>query len=271
MGGPLGSSYGQNLNQEGKTMVNVSGMLKMWLAVETTKARTVVVMLDEEPRGWCWPQMVRGLAVVASVLLALPAAAQSTTNCKQMGTWAVTCSGTATVSGSVLVGGTAAHAGVAPQNPVPVGHYVESDAAALGSTSVVEGDVTHSKADIEGRQFVRTDHPNRVACALTTTATGSTAITGCAAPGAGLSIYITDISIYGGVAVGATAAATIQWGTGGSCGSGTTVTYYCQHGATDGCEAHFTTPRKAAANSEICILDATVGTKFVTISGHVAP
>jgi hypothetical protein len=121
-----------------------------------------------------------------------------------------------------------------------------------------------------GRPRVDTTHPNRVACALTTTATTSTLVTGCAAPGAGLSIYITDISVYGGVALGATAAATVQYGTGGTCGT-PTITYYCQHPATAGCEAHFVTPKKAAANAEVCLLDATTGTKFITISGFIAP
>lgn len=112
---------------------------------------------------------------------------------------------------------------------------------------------------------------NRVTCRLTTAATTSTAITGCTAPGAGLSLYVTDISVYGGVATGATAAASVQYGTGGTCGSGTTVVYDCQHAATAGCEAHFVTPRKAAANAELCVVDATVGTKFVNVSGYIAP
>src|SRR6185295_2372465 len=75
----------------------------------------------------------------------------------------------------------------------------------------------------------RTPANTRVVCYLTTTATTSTAITGCAAPGAGLSIYITDISVYGGVANAITAASSVQYGTGGTCGTGTTVVYSCQH------------------------------------------
>lgn len=132
-------------------------------------------------------------------------------------------------------------------------------------------DLTVASADREGRQFVRTDHQDKVLCRLTTTATTSTLITGCAAPGANLHLYIKDISIMGGVAVGATAAASIQYGTGGSCGTGTTVVYDCQHTATSGCSMNFAEPIRVAANSEICILDATVGTKFVTISGYIGP
>lgn len=125
--------------------------------------------------------------------------------------------------------------------------------------------------DTYGGLFVRSDHPNRVNCVLTTAATTSTAITGCTAPGVGLAIYITDIEVYGGVAVGATAAATIQTGTGGTCGSSTTILDYCQHGATAGCVANLTVPKRALTNGELCLLDATTGTKFVAISGFIAP
>lgn len=138
-------------------------------------------------------------------------------------------------------------------------------------TAVVNTATVNANGDVFGVQFIRQDHPNRVNCVLTTTNTTSTLITGCSAPGAALSLYLTDISVYGGVAVGATAAATIQSGTGGTCGTGTAINYYCQHVATTGCEANFSTPKKIAANSEVCLVDATVGTKFVTVGGFIAP
>ncbi len=134
-----------------------------------------------------------------------------------------------------------------------------------------DADYSWLTTDAYGAQFVRQDSNNRILCRLTTTATTSTAITGCAAPGAGLSIYITDINIMGGVANAATAAASIQYGTGGTCGTGTTVVFDCQHAATSGCTANLSTPIKAAANSEVCLLDAAVGTKFAAISGFIAP
>lgn len=111
----------------------------------------------------------------------------------------------------------------------------------------------------------------RITCRLTTTATTSTAITGCAAPGAGVSIYVTDIGVYGGVANVATEAAIVQSGTGGTCGTATVIQHYCQHQATAGCEARMITPKKLAANSELCLLDPTVGSKFITVSGYIAP
>lgn len=110
----------------------------------------------------------------------------------------------------------------------------------------------------------------KVNCILTTSGTTST-VTSCAAPGANLRYYVTNASVYGGVATGATAAATIQSGTGGSCGSNTLILYYCQHAATAGCEGAFVTPKAAVVNGELCLLDATVGTKFVTVGAYVAP
>ncbi len=138
-------------------------------------------------------------------------------------------------------------------------------------SAATAGQPTRGLFTPEGVQAVTLDHPRRVSCRLTTSATTSTAITGCTAPGAGLSIYVTDISVYGGVATGATAAASLQYGTGGTCGTGTTIVYDCQHAATAGCEAHFSVPAKAVANSELCLVDATVGTKFISLKGYIAP
>lgn len=133
------------------------------------------------------------------------------------------------------------------------------------------GTAINATADVYGAQFVRVDHPNRVKCVLTTTNATSTIVTGCAAPTAGLSIYVTDISQYGGATHTATTASTVQSGTGGTCGTGTTVLNVCQHGALAGCESHYLTPLRAGTISEVCILDATVGTKWITISGYIAP
>jgi hypothetical protein len=113
---------------------------------------------------------------------------------------------------------------------------------------------------------------NRINCRLTTAATTSTSLGGqCVAPGAGLSLYISDISVYGGVATGAAAAASVQSGTGGTCGVATNIIYDCQHGATAGCEHTYANALKLPANSELCLIDATVGTKFISVSGFIAP
>jgi hypothetical protein len=106
----------------------------------------------------------------------------------------------------------------------------------------------------------------RVLCILTTTATTSTQITGCEVSGA-TSIYITDIDIQGGVATGATAPAILQSGTGATCAS-PVVLKRCFHPATDGCIDNRTTAIIANAGHGLCLLDATAGTKTVTIGGY---
>jgi len=127
-------------------------------------------------------------------------------------------------------------------------------------------------ADSKPSTAIVNDFPqNRFSCSFTTTATASTVVTGCAAPGAGLSRYITNIQIGGGVAVGATAPAIAQYGTGSSCGTGTTVVYRCYHAATAQCDTALLVPIKLGANSDLCILDAATGTKSINVTGYIAP
>jgi hypothetical protein len=110
-----------------------------------------------------------------------------------------------------------------------------------------------------------------VECVLTTTATTSTLITGCEAPGAGFAIYITDIGVYGDAATATATPAIIQSGTGSTCATGTKIHFYCQHPVTNGCATNFNTAARAAPEGNVCILDGTTGSKFVTIKGYVGP
>lgn len=104
-------------------------------------------------------------------------------------------------------------------------------------------------------------------CYIATTSTTSVTVTGCHAPEPGLAIYITDISVYGDIITAVTTPAQIQSGAAGTCTT-PIVHWACQHPATNGCEAHFRTPIRATGT--VCILDATVGTKWVSIKGFVA-
>ncbi len=123
--------------------------------------------------------------------------------------------------------------------------------------------------DLEGRQYVNTSHPRAIVCNLKTTATTSTQVTGCELV-ASNSIWITSITVGGGVATGATAPAIVQSGTSTAC-TGPVVLYYCGHVAQSTCTISFPTPIKATAAHGLCLLDATVGTKWVTVTGYVAP
>lgn len=176
-------------------------------------------------------------------------------------------------SGTQTVGGGAAHAAPASGNPGQDSAYAEADAAALDSTNVVEGDVTRLKATIEGQLLVRTDHPFRVNCNMLSTATTLTEITGCAAPGAGISYYITDIQFSSSVAGGTAADShfTVKYGTGANCGTGTTTVWRLLTPANTPGVASFQTPIKIPANNAVCFIFSGAGTRTVNVLGFKAP
>lgn len=158
--------------------------------------------------------------------------------------------------------------------PELAGGYVESDGSALDTTSMSEADVSPLKVNPEGRLLVETDHPNRFRCTVTTsTATTLQAVGGsCAAPGAGLSLYVTDI-FYSSSANGIAADAfpTLKYGTGGTCGSGTTVFWGALTAAAIVINQQFLTPIKIPANNELCWITSTAGSKFIVLNGYIAP
>ena len=91
--------------------------------------------------------------------------------------------------GTTLVADDSAIVGV----PVPIGY--KAVATSAQPTAVTAGDVAYGIATLERIPIVTTRHPNHIKCQVTvSTATTIQAVGGsCAAPGAGLSIYITDI------------------------------------------------------------------------------
>ena len=146
-----------------------------------------------------------------------------------------------------------------------------SRAVAYGSspTPVSAGTTAGGIMDLEGIPYANNGHPRTILCNLVSSATTSTQVTGCELV-ASNSIYVTSITVGGGVATGATTPAIIQTGTSTGC-TGPVVIYRCGHIAQDTCTITFPTPIKTTAAHGICLLDATVGTKWVTITGYVAP
>jgi hypothetical protein len=141
-------------------------------------------------------------------------------------------------------------------------------------TTNADGDYTPGSFDAYGAQFTRVDHPNRFRCTVTvSTATAITALGGsCAAPGAGLSIYITDIEFSSSAAgIAADAFPTLKYGTGGTCGTGTTVFWGALSAAAIRAEKSYATPIKIPANNEVCWITSTAGSKFIVVTGYIAP
>ncbi len=142
-------------------------------------------------------------------------------------------------------------------------------AVAIGIVMFLSGVLTLAQAPV---QVV--SPPSAIRCTVTvSTATTIQAVGGsCAAPGAGQSIYITDISFDASAAgIGADAFPTLKYGTGGTCGTGTTVFWGKLSAAAVAISEHFATPIKIPANNEVCWIASTAGSKFVVILGYTAP
>ena len=186
----------------------------------------------------------------------------------------------ATIGTSVTPGTAAAHLGKAEDAAAATG---DTGLAMLGirkddatQTTSAAGDYAAPSLDAYGAGFARSDHPNRIRCATAavSTATTITALGGsCVAPGAGLSIYITDISFSTSAAAGTAADSfpTLKYGTGGTCGTGTTVVWGALTTANSTVVNNLTTPIKIPANSEVCWMMSTAGSKFIVLTGYIAP
>jgi len=134
------------------------------------------------------------------------------------------------------------------------------------------GDYGSPTIDAYGVLYTHSDHPNRWYANVLSTATTLTEIK--AAPGAGLSLYITDISVYNSALSTATADAhpTLKFGTGANCATGTTTFWRMMNGVTfTGSEQTFLTPIKLTANNALCFITSVAGTRVWNISGFTAP
>jgi hypothetical protein len=142
-------------------------------------------------------------------------------------------------------------------------------AAALAETGIV-----HSPAgsfDSKGRQLVRDFALDPTWDATLTTTTVLSEVI--AAPAAGTSIYVTDITVS---ASGATTATDdqqnlLKYGTGTACGTGTTLLWGAQGAALATTVANFSTPLKLPAAKALCFINAAAGTKILSIGYFVAP
>lgn len=122
--------------------------------------------------------------------------------------------------------------------------------------------------------MIRQDNANRFHCVVAvSTATTIQAVGGsCVAPGAGQSLYITDVFFSASAAgIAADAFPTIKSGTGGTCGSATAVVWQALTAAAIVAVDNRSTPIKITANNELCWISSTAGSKTVQISGFIAP
>jgi hypothetical protein len=187
--------------------------------------------------------------------------------------------GTNTVSGGVAgslgTGGLAAHNAAPAGNPEQIAGYSWTDGTS--PTVTTAGNVTRAINTPEGILAVTDDHPKRFRCTVTvSTATALTAVSGsCAAPGAGLSLYIKHILFSTNAAgIAADSYNTLKYGTGGTCGTGTTTFWSAMTAAATQATVVDPIPGppiKIPANNEICWINSTAGSKSLVITGYIGP
>lgn len=172
---------------------------------------------------------------------------------------AVTNAGTFAVQGTAV--GTVADDSTTPGAPVMIGgKAVETDGTDPTSVSA-EDDVAIARTDRTRRLLVSTVHP-RLFSVSADYASAQTNASVKAAPGAGLSLYITDIQLSNGATAGNI---TLLDGSGG------TVLYEVYPAINGGAVMNLNTPIRLTANTALCITSTTVTTHSVFVSGYIAP
>lgn len=172
--------------------------------------------------------------------------------------------GTSNIGDIDVVGGTVADDGTTPGNPVMIGgKAVETDGTDPTSVSA-EDDVAIVRTDRNRRLLVNKAHPN-LWKANENNATAQTNNAIKAAPGASLSLYVTDIVISNGATAGTVK---IVEDTAGTPVDIIGPLYLAING---GAAMHFETPLRITANKDIGYTSVTVTTHTVMVAGYTAP
>lgn len=160
--------------------------------------------------------------------------------------------------------GNVAHDTADSGSPVKVGGKAVNTDGTVPGTAVAENDRANFITDLYGRQCVNTVHPNFWS-ATATYAGAQTATEIKAAPGAGLSLYITDVIVSNGATAG-----NIKFleDTGTPGADKIEIMYFAANG---GAVIHFRTPIKLTANKNFGITSITCTTHSVTVNGYIAP
>lgn len=197
-------------------------------------------------------------------------------SCVQSGTWTEANSAAMAASLSVMddwdnaasdgasVSGDVAHDAADAGEPVKVGGKAYNVDGTAPGTAVAEGDRANFITDLEGRQFVSTFHPNFFTLFEdhTSAQTNNQLKT---APGASLSIYITDVVVSNGATAGSLKLVEDEGGTPAQIGG----TMYL--GINGGAVINWKTPKKLTANKSLGFTSTTVTTHSIEIHGYIAP
>ena len=114
-----------------------------------------------------------------------------------------------------------------------------------------------------------------VSCTVVvSTATTITAVGGACAARPGYTLWVTDINFSTNAAgIAADSFNTLKYGTGTTCGTGTTVFWGAMTPAATQTAVvqHFTTPIRLPANVDVCWINSSAGSKFLVITGFATP
>lgn len=159
--------------------------------------------------------------------------------------------------------GNVAHDAADSGNPLKVGGKAKNFDGTAPGTAVAEDDRVDFIADVYGRQLVETAHPNLwKANDNQSTAQTNTSLE--AAPGAGLSLYVTDIHMSTDTAMNIK----LVEDTAGTPADVAGPFYFAANG---GMTSNLRTPIKLTANKNLGYTSSAAGNHTLTISGYIAP
>jgi hypothetical protein len=195
-------------------------------------------------------------AIAMTTARAMHVAVQNTVT---VASHAVTNAGTFAVQ-AASAGIAADDAGVSGNPVLLAGSSIQTDGTDPGAVSA-ESDVATLRTDMQRNLLVNLTHPRfwHVSADYSGAQTNTSVK---AAPGASLSLYITDLVISNGATAGNV---TLLDGSGG------TVLFEIYPAINGGVSKEFRNPIKLTANTALCITSTTVTTHSIFVSGYIAP
>ena len=177
-------------------------------------------------------------------------------------------SGSLTVDGTVTAAdctGSIAHDAEDSGNPVKVGGKAYATDGTAPGTAVTEGDRTNAITDLYGRLLVDTAHPCMWSVSPAAYSSAQTDTEVVAAPGAGTSLYITDIVVSNGATAGTV---TFEEDTASAKTKKLATLYLAVNG---GAVMNFKTPIRCTAAKNFGVTSTSCTSHSITVNGYTAP
>lgn len=245
-----------------------------WFAVNGVPPATGVPVASTTVNGQ-WQSDVSALTGFRVRMSAGPTGAAITSVLASQGSHSMSRIG---ITGNAFAAIDAAQNSTPPANVVSVG-YEAATQTTTQPTAATAGNVRRPVTSGDGALYVRQGGPVMWNSALT--AIGATLTEIRAAPGAGLKLYVTDITVMSDTATGGQFL--LRYGTGANCGTGTTTLFPAVAALTTGklpypgnassaLTREFVTPiSNIVANNAICVICIATNTCTIQLNGYTAP